>query len=656
MGSEGNGNHIREINTNIKQGLAKLSQPYNWFHAYEEWINDDSLHFDAILDIEDSFNGDLAGHSTQFEDSNPECVLFFENVFMSVFFSKTLAEYQHSTVEKVCNEKNPNKKLEILDEFFSFVDKLKTDFELSPIIVILNELTHSQSILHGTKTVDLHTSFITLFEIFNQYSVESIYLQYTLWRLTLKTDVLKSLIGSIAQYVKKYFYDYDNDPDMKLQLSMDGLRIFQKLKLIEHWFELIAYHTRGIFEEYKKRDWLIPIDQLVDQFSFVDQISKYEMLRYKLLFHNDDNTVVRQKAVCNHSYGVWIKSTDVIYIFCDVARLLYDHNEKIVHKLHTSKEELLDLFDNMLKIRDYYTSLVFYHRAYYHHARTAFHIQTMQAYETDAIEIGNSIDDVIRITQGLANSNIEDLLSAKQQYLHRLSQYISDDQEQKIDEYVEQIVEGIKERIEKLDVYERIYSAVSDEFKLYAEHLLRFPQIFSTLVSAEYLYQEYIINRAPNTSFDYSCISILYYMALEDFVNKLIYSAYAVEVLDSNRRAVYADYKPYISSGTYFYDKKNHQYKRTCEIGNLGFLLSALNEENVLKEYLQRKYPNINIPGLVQYGEKLKTVAPRRNDAAHGGKLLSYEDVKIDKTKVYSANEYRGLILELINLLWPNLS
>ena len=67
---------------------------------------------------------------------------------------------------------------------------------------------------------------------------------------------------------------------------------------------------------------------------------------------------------------------------------------------------------------------------------------------------------------------------------------------------------------------------------------------------------------------------------------------------------------------------------------------------------MQRKYPNIDIPGLIQYGEKLKTVAPRRNDAAHGGNYLTYQDVCTDKDNVYNTaiENYRGMIIELLEI------
>ena len=71
--------------------------------------------------------------------------------------------------------------------------------------------------------------------------------------------------------------------------------------------------------------------------------------------------------------------------------------------------------------------------------------------------------------------------------------------------------------------------------------------------------------------------------------------------------------------------------------------------------FINGKYPTIDIQQLINFGQKLIDIAPRRNDAAHGGNLVSYIDVCIDKQKIYdfSTTNYRGLILELFEIIFP---
>lgn len=85
----------------------------------------------------------------------------------------------------------------------------------------------------------------------------------------------------------------------------------------------------------------------------------------------------------------------------------------------------------------------------------------------------------------------------------------------------------------------------------------------------------------------------------------------------------------------------------------LGYLFEAIFSETELKQYVEKTYSSVDLMGLESFGKKLKNVAPRRNEAAHGGNYLSYNDVCTDKENVYSSIEvYRGLILELLEILF----
>lgn len=151
----------------------------------------------------------------------------------------------------------------------------------------------------------------------------------------------------------------------------------------------------------------------------------------------------------------------------------------------------------------------------------------------------------------------------------------------------------------------------------------------------------------------------MYYKSLEDFVNKLVYSRYVDVVLEPNKAVIInkndkTAYKIFVSDKRKFYDSKNQCMKRTCEIGNLGFLLENINQETEFKAYLQTIFPSINIDSLIAFGRKLKGTAPFRNKAAHGNDIITYQEVCTDKIKVFSDNteEYRGLILELLEILY----
>lgn len=641
-----------ELRNTISKGLKSISFGDNWFDAYEAWCADENNQFSALLIIQDPF-ATVPGDSILLETGNESCEAFFQVLSQSVFFSKRILQETRSTVERLIREKNRQKKLQIIHDYIDLINTCQNSVDLAPITVFLHEYAEQQTVLQGKKQVDLYVECVQLLEAYRFVSVRSIYIQYTLWRLDPQKKNLKRLVDSFVHYIRAYFSDYGHDPEMHLDYPLDDLTIIKKLPIIMHWIELITFHTKEVFDVYKDKQWLLPIDSLVDDLCITNQISKFEMLRYKTIFSEDDQTTVKQKAVCNHSYGVWIKTTDIIVIFTDILRILYENAEEQSKKLYTTKAALLELYDNMLKLSDAYQNMVFTHRAFYQNERRFYNPSAIETSEEDAITIGSSIDDVLQITSSILSNDIDELMSAKQRYRGHLSIYMTEDQEKKLDEYMEQVAEKIKDSVSKFQAYDEMYASITDEFQHYASHLLRYPKIFASLVSAEYLYSQYISKRDPNENFDYSCISIMYYLALEDFANKLLYTSYANDVLIPNAELVRQNYREYISSPTAFCDNRNRTYKQTSEIGNMGFLLAALNRETNYSAYLSDRYPEVDLQRLKDFGTKLKDIAPRRNEAAHGDNLITYNDVQEDKRHVFDASTmYRGLILELLNIIF----
>ncbi len=653
---------VRLIRDNIKIGLRELSEEINWLDEYNKWRDLPSNQFDSILEVINPFDLENVGDKNNFNLSDPEDVLDLDIFCMSTFLSERLLKCLRMTFSEIRQEKNREKKLKTIDRYFQLVDRINQSPNLAGCIITLNDYAKKQMVLNGPhRWLDLYVSFFSLRENLRKSSTESLYLLFTYWRITKSKKDLKKLLAAIIDYVQTYFEEFDKDPDMHLFHPMEGLLSIKKLAIISHWLEHIAFHTNGIFEKYQELNWLKPVDVMADAIIETNQISRYEMHLYKLAFPNDDDETVEKKAICNHGYGIWIKTVDVMYIVCDIFQVLYSFSDAELKKMNTRRAAVLEGYDNMTKVRDYYTGKVFFHQVYYKLERHYLDSQVMEALEDDAARFSDSVDDIIQFVEAVAGDNIEALLQAKQNYIGRLSDFASDEQQEKLDELTQQVVEKIIATIQKLDVYDTLYRTVSQEFMPYATVLLQHPQILSSLVSAEYLYQQYVEKKGPNNKFDYSCISIMYYMSLEDFINKLIYTPYADEVLsaiglpnpkDSAWRS--GGYKDYVSSATAFWDNKKHTFKKSCEIGKLGFLLQGIHSETKFETFLLAKYPKADKTKVQGYGTKLRNVAPRRNDAAHGGNYLTYTDALTDKENVYniSVTTFRGLIMELLNMLF----
>lgn len=652
---------ILKMQTDIRTGLSSIETDKNWLDKYEEWSRQDRNQFDALLEIKDSFDLSCVGDSHAFDLSSEDDKLDLDIIKMSVFLSESLTDYLKQTLSDLRNERNRENKQILIERYFGVADSITDCPQLSPSIVTLNDFAERQMALHGQRTVDLYLSFFSLRERLRKSSTESLYLLFTYWRLTRLKKDLKKLVSSLIDYIRTYYYDFDNDPDMKLFRPVDGLMIIKKLEIITEWLERVAFHTEQIAEKYKEMDWMQPVDSLADHIVSANQISKYEMLQYKRIFEVDDNDTVRKKAVCYHGYAVWIKTVDVMFIVRELYKVLNQLPEDELKKMNASKAYILNQYDIMDKIYNRYTSKVFYHKVYYDQERHNIDSLIMETLEDDAKLISDSIDNVNEFIDAIAADDIKGLMQAKQKYISGLKEFTSKEQEEKLDELTVRVTNKIKEIIQKQSIYDDLYAAVSDGFNPYAGELMKYPKLFNSLVSAEYLYKQYVDGKEPNEQFDYSCISIMYYMALEDFANKLVYIPYAKDVLsgldDSELKG--KKWTKYVSSLGIFwkYNKKKDSYtfiKDSCEIGVLGFLFEGVETEEKLKDYVLSRYPKADIKLLKKLGTELKKVAPRRNEAAHGGNYLAHADVCTDKGHVYdsSVSKLRGLIIELLEMLF----
>ena len=136
-----------------------------------------------------------------------------------------------------------------------------------------------------------------------------------------------------------------------------------------------------------------------------------------------------------------------MYIVCDILQSLYDYPESDLEMMGTAKDYILTLYDNMIKIRDYYTRIVFFHQAYYQLERHYYDSAVTNALEEDAERISESFDDVLSFVDAIAADDIPNLLQAKQKYIKGLSGFISEEQEKQLDKLTICVTDKIKESI-----------------------------------------------------------------------------------------------------------------------------------------------------------------------------------------------------------------
>lgn len=652
--------YFSNLQADIKLGLNNLDAKENWLESYNQWRKEERNQFSSLLKINDSFNLSCAGDAYIYDKTNPSDMTGLDILCMSIFLCEHLTELSRKIFSRVRTEKNRSNKISLIDSYFRIVDNIDNCPELSGCITSLNNAAREQTVLQGKRFVDLYLCFSSLQALLRKETTESLYLIYTNWRITKKANKLEKLVDAIINYVRIYFEDYNRYPDLHLHYPTDRLPIISKLAIVSYWLECIAFHTDGIFSKYKNLKWLTPVDTMADDIVVTPQVSKFEMLTYKLCFLGDDNKTVKNKAFGFHGYTIWIKTVDIMYIFCDVCQTLNNSPEDELKQLNTRKEAMLELYDKVTKIRNYYTKTVFFHEVYYQKERKYLDSECMEALENDAELFSNSVNDVLDFVSAISDDDIEKLMQAKQNYILKLQNFTTEEQEEKLDKLTIQIVKKIKNAVNNKDNYDELYAIVSDEFQPYLASLAKFPNIFSSLVSAEFLYKQYIDGKTPRDNFDYSCISIMYYMSLEDFLNKLIYVPYANKVLstvDMKKVKTYdrktnTGWKNYVSDYTKFW--RNGKPKDSCEIGIIGFLLANIEQIVYLQKFFSDQYQVVDYEHIKSFGESLKSKASRRNLAAHGGNYLKYQDVCEDKECIFDVvKEYRGMILELLEIIFP---
>ena len=612
---------------------------------YTKWKNSENNYFDSILYIKNPFDLQNAGENQIFDRTNPEDTLHLEFLKAAVFLSETLYSYTQETFNEIKNTQNNYSKEVLLKKYFSKIKSIANEKKLSILIVILNTFANEQAVLSGNRKVDLYKSYMQLKNSLNFMHIESFYLVFTLWRLTTDNNVLNFLIKNVVVFLRTYYYEYDKDPDMHLNYDLSNLDTLQQLNCISHRFSVICFHTSEIIKKYNNLNWLIPLDELADTYMLTPQISKLEMLKYKIIFEDNNEIEVKNKAFCNQSYTLWVRTSDILCLASEITKLIYRSNEK-------EKNKTLELYDNFVKTRDFYIGKIFKHRVFYEENKKYLDSSINEIIENESKTINSLSNSFINLTTAILDTNLEKLVNSKKECLALLRGKLTDEQLEYFDQYIQRVIKSIQERIKQENSYTSLYTNISNEFLNYSSKLIIYPNIFDSLVSAEYLYNQYVSNSEPINNFDYSCISIMYYMALEEFLNKIIFFPYSNSILINYKKD---DWKQIVSSPTSFWDKKNNCFKKHCEIGNMGYLLENINKENIFMKYMKSKFPNLVINDIVDYGKKLKHIANRRNNAAHGAHILSYKTVKEDKEIVFlinSINKNRGLIFRLLSVLY----
>ncbi len=491
-----------------------------------------------------------------------------------------------------------------------------------------------------------------------KYSVRAIFLLYSAWNYSNDFYWLQSTLSAIAYYIESYFYYIDDIvEDVYFCSARDkyyNVESSEIMDVVIKNVKLFVDDDKAFFNDLKSKE--IPrAEQTLDGQIIINKISPSDFLHFFVFHKRLSDLEVILSASAWLRYGVAIKSVDVVAIFSQIVKKLCNQQEDELHINGFEKSILLKYNDDVQVMLSQYIGMVFEHRNYYERERQSFDPAKLEAEEKMALFLSHREDFHLQIMQDIIEENIDDLLQSKRKYWDGLCFYWTEERERKFNSQFNSLINKIKSKLRSTESFQDIYETVNNELSTVFPDIASYKEILYTLSSAEYLYNQYIKDQNQRPEFDYSCISILYYMALEDILNKLIYIPYRDTILIPNISIAKTEGTGYLFKPSYYLNPGMSSFKELCEIGNLGYLFYLINKTPKFKKYIGNKFGVTNFENLKSYGYDLVNRASvNRNHAAHGGVVISYTEAYSDKKYVFdnrNISNYRGLIFKLFKLL-----
>ena len=180
-------------------------------------------------------------------------------------------------------------------------------------------------------------------------------------------------------------------------------------------------------------------------------------------------------------------------------------------------------------------------------------------------------------------------------------------------------------------------------------------KFFKSLSTGEYLYKTHILSAESTTErelFDYSCVALQYYTALEHVINFLFYYPYKEQVLKDVLKEG-KKLEDYIGSSSRSHIFRNGRLKDSVELGTFSYIFSCSQEEH-LCDYIAKKLL-VDPERLSSISMDISKISKLRNDAAHGGNVLTKESAVEARQNVYEksteiASRCRELIPQIFAL------
>ena len=231
------------------------------------------------------------------------------------------------------------------------------------------------------------------------------------------------------------------------------------------------------------------------------------------------------------------------------------------------------------------------------------------------------------------------------------------------------IVSLIEDKASKSEGYEELYKKTVNNLSVNLSKIKKLLQsvysdkefddeifkFFKSLSTGEYLYKAHILSAEPTTErehFDYSCVALQYYTALEHLINFLFYYPYKEQVLNNVLKEG-KNLENYIGGSSRSYIFRNGGLKDSVELGTFSHIFSCSQKEPPCN-YIAKKML-IDPKRLSNISMDILKISKPRNDAAHGGNIVTKESAVEARQNVYEksaeiASRCRELIPQIFGL------
>ena len=509
-------------------------------------------------------------------------------------------------------------------------------------------------------------------------------------------DSLEQSLVSISNIILSFHEKHKEAIDSIRYDSIQNDETLSGFSFYGDIFRRVYYTERKMFNEnmHATKEMHDEVVEYFDELAelLMNNASDDEIYRFQCEFRSKlPNKLDDEKKLVNHEIGNrLIVSINAIYILVKVMDRLLDKG--LIRKEY--RHSIVDYSKRLTKLEKHLVRTTYVSPDY-----NCFDDVDMDEYrerkgiDASVVELKNKelreitlFDSARRIIRTLHeeinNLDYEKAMEIKNQLRDEIKE--SDDSRLKdfIVELVDQeslfICKTLTSHNSGTNEYIRIRKSLCDDLGTSSKHLPE--KAVDALATAELLYLKYATPEYSEVNFDYSCISVLYYQAVEIIYNDLLWKEYAEELYkkrcnDSWFLIQYRDnlllekdkiYLP-VDGQFKYWDKEKRRITDHLMMGSFIILFKAITSttDKPLKgfrEYVDKVFGyepgKYTADEYAIYQKKINELyslfeeaKPRRNAASHGESPISFEECKADKKLVLSDVEsVRKGILGIIKL------